>query len=206
MWDKLKTIYEGDEKVKEAKLHIFRAKFEQLKMNEDENIAAYFLRVDEIVNNIKGLGDEIKEQVIVKKALRSLPMRFDSKISSLEERVDLATMTMDELHGILTAYEMRTEKDNPVTKEATFKASKKTKKKDKQNPKSDCSCNDDSEEDEEVANFVRRMKRGTDKYKGMLPLKCFNCDGVGHFANKCPYKKKKIMKKMTLKRKRNPKG
>jgi hypothetical protein len=137
------------------------------------------------------LGDEIKEQVIVKKALRSLPMRFDSKISSLEERVDLATMTMDELHGILTAYEMRTEQDNPVTKEATFKASKKTKKKDKQNPKSDCSCNDDSEEDEEVANFVRRMKRGTDKYKGMLPLKCFNCDGVGHFSNKCPYKKKK---------------
>jgi hypothetical protein len=42
-----------------------------------------------------------------------------------------------------------------------------------------------------VANFVRRMKRGTGKYKGMLPLKCFNCDGVGHFSNKFPYKKKK---------------
>jgi hypothetical protein len=48
-------------------------------MNEDENIKIYFLRVDEIVNNIKCLGDEIKEQVIVKKALRSLRMRFDSK-------------------------------------------------------------------------------------------------------------------------------
>jgi hypothetical protein len=61
MWDKLKTIYEGDTKVKEAKLQIFKAKFEQLKMNEDENIASYFLRVDEIVKNIKVLGDEIKE-------------------------------------------------------------------------------------------------------------------------------------------------
>jgi hypothetical protein len=40
-------------------------------------------------------------------------------------------------------------------------------------------------------NFVRRLKRGTNKYKGMLPLKCFNCDGVVHFANKCPYKKNK---------------
>jgi hypothetical protein len=43
MWDKLKNICEGDEKVKEAKLQIFREKFEQLKMNEDENIASYFL-------------------------------------------------------------------------------------------------------------------------------------------------------------------
>jgi hypothetical protein len=35
-------------------------------------------------------------------------MRFDPKISDIEERVDIATMTMDELHEILTAYEMRT--------------------------------------------------------------------------------------------------
>jgi hypothetical protein len=48
-------------KVKEAKLHIFRSKFEQLKMNEDVNIEDYFLRVEEIVKSIKGLGDEIKE-------------------------------------------------------------------------------------------------------------------------------------------------
>jgi hypothetical protein len=36
-------MYEGYEKVKEDKLQIFREKFEQLKMNKDENIAAYFL-------------------------------------------------------------------------------------------------------------------------------------------------------------------
>jgi hypothetical protein len=79
-----------------------------------------------------------------KKELRSLPMIFDPKLLSLEERVDLATMTMDELHGILTYYEMRKKKENPITKEATFKESKKTKKKDKKNPNSDCSCSDDS--------------------------------------------------------------
>jgi hypothetical protein len=42
-----------------------------------------------------------------------------------------------------------------------------------------------------VANFIRRMTRGTDKYKGKIPLICFDCDGVGHFANKFPHKKKK---------------
>jgi hypothetical protein len=135
-------------------------------------------------------------------ALRTLPMRFDSNISSLKERVYLATMTMDEFHGILIAYDMRIEQDNPMTKEETFKASKKTKNKYEQNPKLDCSCNDDSEEDEEVENFVRNMKRGTGKYKCMLPLKCFNCDGVGNFDNKCPYKNKEINKEYGSKKKK----
>ena len=132
IWDKLRNIYEGDSKVKEAKLQTYRGQFEQLKMEEDENIAAYFLRVDEIVNAIIGLGEEIEESVIVQKVLRSLPLRFDPKISTLEERSDLNSIRMDELHGIFTAYEMRTEQENPYIKEEAFKESKRSKKKKRQ--------------------------------------------------------------------------
>jgi hypothetical protein len=39
-------------------------------MNEEESIAAYFLLVDEVVNTIIGLGEEVKETIIVKKVLR----------------------------------------------------------------------------------------------------------------------------------------
>jgi hypothetical protein len=81
------------------------------------------------VNSIKGLGEEIDEYVIVQKYLRSLPMRFDSKISALEERTYLSTITMDELHGTLKTYGMRIEHENPFTKEEAFKESKKDKKK-----------------------------------------------------------------------------
>jgi hypothetical protein len=42
IWDKLQNIYEGDAKVKGAKLQTYRGQFEQLKMKEDEDIA-YFL-------------------------------------------------------------------------------------------------------------------------------------------------------------------
>jgi hypothetical protein len=75
-------------------------------MKEDEDIVAYFLRVDEAVNAIIGLGDEITESVIVQNVLRSLPMRFNPKISALEERSDLNSISMDELHGIFTSYEI----------------------------------------------------------------------------------------------------
>ena len=38
--NKLRNIYEGDSKVKAAKLQTYRGQFEQLKMKEDESIAA----------------------------------------------------------------------------------------------------------------------------------------------------------------------
>jgi hypothetical protein len=63
------------------------------------------------------------------------------------------------------------------------------------------------EDDEEMANFVKRLNKGTnDRYKGKFPLICFNCDGIGHFANKCPQKKNKTNDEDYSNRKQTYKG
>ena len=80
-WDKLKNVYERDEKVKGAKPQTYRRKLEHLTMKEDEYIASCFLQVDEIVNNIWGLGEKVQNPTLIQKILRSIPMRFDSKVS-----------------------------------------------------------------------------------------------------------------------------
>jgi hypothetical protein len=108
VWEKLKSIYKGNPKVKQVKLQRHRAEFENLKMNEKEDIATYFLRVDEVVNAIIGLGEELDESLVVQKVLRSLLLKCDAKVSSIEETRDLTKMKIDELHGSLIAYEMRT--------------------------------------------------------------------------------------------------
>jgi hypothetical protein len=136
------------------------------------------------------LGVEVNDSMVSQNLLRSLPMIFDPKISSLKERENLGTLSMDELHGIFIAYEMRIEQENSVMKETTFKASKKTKNKNKKNSKPICSCSDDLDEDEKMANFTRKLKKRIDKYKGMLPLKCFNCGGIGHLASNFYHKNK----------------
>jgi hypothetical protein len=78
------------------------------------------------------------------------------------------------LLGTLTAYEMRIVKYKPTSREASFKTDK----------------NEDSEPDEIEEKFVKRLKKGSGKYKGKLTFKCFNYGRIGHFANKCPHKGK----------------
>ena len=58
-------------------------------MNEDDTVNKYLLRVEEIVNAMKGLGEKIEETPSVQKILRSFPDRFNPKVSAIEELNDL---------------------------------------------------------------------------------------------------------------------
>ena len=73
-------------------------------MKEEENIFEYLERVDEVVNAIRGLGETIEDIYIVDKVLRTLPMAYNPKVSTLEDRQDIEKITLDELYGILTTY------------------------------------------------------------------------------------------------------
>ena len=155
VWDKLISLYDGDSKVKKAKLQTHRRNFESSKMDDEEDIASYFLQVVEAVNSLKGMEENIEESAIVQKILRFLSDKFDSKLSAIEEMKDPDTLKMDELHGILIAYEMR--KEFPSSKDAAFKASKSKKGKEWN------ASSDDSDVESKLAQFVRRLKKGSKK-------------------------------------------
>jgi hypothetical protein len=174
MWDKLISGYGGNEKVKGAKLQTYILKFEKLKMNEDETVSKYFLRVEDLVNSMKGLGEKIEDTLLVQKILRYLPDRFNQKVFAIEELNDLKILPIDQILGTLNAYEMRISKYKSITIEAYFKEDKNT----------------DSELYDIEEKFVRRLKKGSSKYQGKIPFKCFNYSKIDHFSSKCPHKKK----------------
>ena len=101
MWDKLISSYKGNEKVKDTKFQTYIVQFEQLKMKEDETVGKYFLRVEELVNVMKSLREKIEEPSLVQKILRSLPDRFNPKVSAIKELNDLKTLEFDQLLGTL---------------------------------------------------------------------------------------------------------
>lgn len=93
------------------------------------------------------------DKVVVQKILRLLPLRFDAKVSAIEEMVELDKLTVDKLHGILTAYEMRTSVEASSKRETAFKVSKKGKEK---SPES--SDNSEEDSDGEESSFCEKIK------------------------------------------------
>jgi hypothetical protein len=156
-----------------------------------------------VVNSIRTVGEEVTDKPIVKKIQRSLPMRYDANISSFEDRSDLSSLTVDQLHGIFKAYEMRIGNNKSTKDETTFKSSK-TKINQKRKTQS---CHHE-EYDVEEANFIRKIQKVSGKYKGKLPFKCFNCGKlvILHPSVLIPRRtlKRKKTKTINTRRRKNP--
>ena len=65
------------------KLQSLRIQYENIRMHNNESIASFFLRLDEIVNRMRNLGEYIKDTTLVQKILRSLTPKLDSKVSAI---------------------------------------------------------------------------------------------------------------------------
>ncbi|XP_031276282.1 uncharacterized protein LOC116134773 [Pistacia vera] len=106
-WDKLKEEFGGSDKTKNMQILNLGREVEMQKIQESKTVKEYVDRLMNVVNKIRLLDKEITDNRIVKKVLVSLPERFESKISSLEDSNDLSRITLIELVHALQAYEQR---------------------------------------------------------------------------------------------------
>ena len=75
-------------------------------MKEDESFNEFYAKLKDIVNSTFNLGETIPEPKIVRKMLRSLPERFHTKITAIEESKDIDKNPLTELVGNLQTYEL----------------------------------------------------------------------------------------------------
>ncbi|KAK0598426.1 hypothetical protein LWI29_034593 [Acer saccharum] len=214
-WDILQVAHEGTDVVKESKLQVLQTQFELLMMGEDECFNDFEIKLMDIVNQSHQLGDPYSDRRVKQKIMRSLPDRFESKVTAIEENSGYMDMKPSEVIGRLLAYESRkapsTTTPPKKSKGIALKASKDAKEA-------------KHESDEDLALFVKRFNkvmgfkkkkgfgsRGQDlKKKGSFKkfeprqerterkgVRCFECGGIGHFAPECANhnekKKDKVM-------------
>lgn len=89
-------------------------------MKGGESVQDFLTRVAEIVNQLRSYGEEISDQTIVEKVLRSLTPKFDHVVAAIEESKDLSIYSFDELMGSLQSHEVRINKSFEKNEEKAF--------------------------------------------------------------------------------------
>ena len=97
-WKKLEVSFEGTQAMKGAKAYILKEKFASFKMKEDESVLEMFHSLQVIVNDLKALGEEVKDKDFSHKFLRCLPSRFGTLVTILV-RSGLDTVTPNQVLG-----------------------------------------------------------------------------------------------------------
>jgi len=67
----------------------------------------YFARTLTVANKMKANGETLGDVAIIEKILRSLTLKFDYVVCSIEESKDIDTLTIDELQSSLLVHEQR---------------------------------------------------------------------------------------------------
>ena len=82
-WKKLKESFVGTHAMKGAKTYILKEKFASFKTKDNESVSEMFHRLQVLVNDLKALGEEVKDKDFSHKFLRCLPSRFGTLVTIL---------------------------------------------------------------------------------------------------------------------------
>ena len=100
-WDILCVTHEGTNAVKLSKLQKLTTEFEYIRMNESETFVIFYARLSDIVNSSFNLGEKMPESKVIRKILRSLPEKFQAKVTAIEESKNVDELKLEELVGNL---------------------------------------------------------------------------------------------------------
>jgi division protein CdvB (Snf7/Vps24/ESCRT-III family) len=232
VWVGLEETCEGTSTVKSAKLYMLKDKLSNFKMKNDVSILEMFYRLQVIINNLKSLGEKVKDEDSSHKFLMCLPKSFKT-LRTIIFRGELKDVTPNEvLDDVMTEDQYNSDGEELVKEEdkkkksVAFKAGTSSSKnksegKTKKEESSDEECSYDDSDDEALALFVHkfgkmmkkkvydtRKRRDHFKNKEYMRL-CYKCKSPNHVVADCPYnsdnednEKKNKKEKMTFKKKK----
>ena len=183
-WEAIKTMCQGADRVKKARVQTLKAEFESLRMDDNEQLDDFYMKLNGIVSTIRALGEEISESYVVKKLLRAVPSKFLQIASTIEQFGNLEKMSVEETIGSLQAHEERLKGQNENVGGKLLLTEEEWSKREKSEGKllltrEEWLKRSNKENTDGHSGFKGRG--GRDKSR----VKCYNCNLFGHYAAEC---------------------
>ncbi|KAG6513031.1 hypothetical protein ZIOFF_031177 [Zingiber officinale] len=193
-WDTLKLSYKGVDRAQKSKLQSLRRLYDRCEMSSTETVEHYFSRLTDLVNKMRLYGDKIGDDAVVEKILRTIPLKYDHVVASIQESHDIELLTIAELKGMIESHIDRIEAktETPANEEAL---------------KSQVTLNT-TDSSQRGGGFNRGRGRARRGYRGRgrgnysnqgrsgdnamqerFSAHCYNCGKYGHKIADCRYKK-----------------
>ncbi|XP_052189904.1 uncharacterized protein LOC127799722 [Diospyros lotus] len=169
-------------------------------MKESETIQEYSNKLLEIANKLRLLGGEFADMRLVQKFLVSVPERFETTISALENTKDLSKLTLVELLSAFQAQEQR----RSMRQEGTIEGALYVKSQQKQSDKGKKQGKKEFDAANGKASSSGKKEYPPCQYcgkKGHPPYRCWKrpnvqchkCKQLGHIAKFCKNKSQQVV-------------
>ncbi|KAD6453354.1 hypothetical protein E3N88_08059 [Mikania micrantha] len=120
LWNSLKQMYEGSDDVKENKKDMLKQKFENFCQLNNENMSSQYLRYVQLVDELTTASVILYNQDVLRKFLRSLPKAWNIYFVTIRRTENLKTLTLGELFGIFSAYQMELDAQESKISHSSF--------------------------------------------------------------------------------------
>ncbi|XP_076896938.1 uncharacterized protein LOC143550093 [Bidens hawaiensis] len=107
VWESINVRYVGEDRVQKARLSTLRNELDMLKMKENETVNEFASNLTSIRAKFRTLGSNLKDKVIVRKLINSVPKKFLPIIAPMEQYSDIDSMSFEEAVGRIKTFEER---------------------------------------------------------------------------------------------------
>ncbi|KAJ1700754.1 hypothetical protein LUZ63_000533 [Rhynchospora breviuscula] len=104
-WETIKQMSIGEDRVRKARAQVLKRQFDRLNMSEMTSIGDFSQDLMSIIGEIRSLGVELKESVVVERLFSAVPDKFLPIIGTIEQWGDTSVMPVAEVVGRLRVFE-----------------------------------------------------------------------------------------------------
>nr|CAH66676.1 OSIGBa0107E14.6 [Oryza sativa] len=195
-------LLSGTNNIKELRRDIFKKEYIKFEMKPREALDDYLSRFNKIFSDLRSVDSShdanYPQSEISRHFLNGLDMSiWEMKVTSIQESVDMSTLTLDSLYTKLKTHEMNVPSRKVDSKSSALVSSSSSLDVDASSSKpsflavfnatSDNQLEQIEEEDLAfVANRIARAMNNAKNRKRGGPNRCFECGSIDHLRSHCP--------------------